>query len=358
MTRIAGEYGETGTYATTEYDAWPLIPEEVSKEIQGGVVEDSAVLTMLTRMPNMSSRTQRMPVLATLGNAEFTGNTTSDDLVVGADQQIDDARMLALTGNPFGVGDPGEVPNELMPGLKNTLQMAWENVYIVAEPIAIMLPVPDDVLDDSEYPIWDAIRPRVIEAFGRRIDEAGIWGIRRPITWPSGIVPTAINRGQVVQSGTGADLGIDISNLMGILETQGYEPSGFMGATALKAQLRNLRDGNNFPIFANGNLQQNVPDSIFGLPIEYTKNASFQANIASMICGAMGEAKYAIRSDMSWYIAKEGIISDENGKVILNALQQDCKIMRVVMRLGWAVPNPIHALRPDRGGYPFSVMLR
>jgi len=26
------------------------------------------------------------------------------------------------------------------------------------------------------------------------------------------------------------------------------------------------------------------------------------------------------------------------------------------MRLGWAVPNPIHQLRPDRGGYPFSVL--
>ena len=356
MTKISGEYGEQGTYATTEYDAWPLIPEETAKEIQSGVVEDSAVLTMLTRMPNMSSRTHRMPVLATLGNAEFTGNTITDDLTVGFDQQVDDARMLALKGNPYGAGDPGEIPNEGMPGLKHTLQMAWENVYIVAEPIAIMLPVPDDVLDDSEYPIWEALRPRIIEAFGRRIDEAGIWGVRRPTTWPSGIVPTAIARGQVVTAGTGKDLGIDISNVMGVLEEQGYDPTGFMGATTLKARLRNLRDDNGQPIFSQGNLQGGTPDAVYGLPIKYIKNGSFRSTIANLICGAMGEAKYAIRSDMSWYIAKEGIISDESGRVILNALQQDCKIMRVVMRLGWAVPNPIHQLRPDRSGYPFSIL--
>lgn len=358
MTKISGEYPQQGVYATTEYDAWPLIPEEVSNEIQGGVVAESAVLTMLTQLPNMTSRTQRMPVLATLGSAEFTGNTTTDSLAagVGADVQVDDARMLALKGTPYGTGDPGEVPNEGMPGLKPTLQMAWENVYIVAEPIAIMLPVPDDVLDDSSYPIWDAIRPRIIEAFGRRIDEAAIWGVRRPVTWPSGIVPTAIARGQVVQAGTGADLGIDFSNVMGILENQGFDPTGFMAPPAVKARLRNIRDNNGQPIFANGNLQGGVPDAVYGLPIKYIKNASFRATVAAAICGAMSEAKFAIRTDMSWYIAKEGIISDENGKVILNALQQDCKIMRVVMRLGWAVPNPISQLNPDRGGYPFSVL--
>jgi hypothetical protein len=59
---------------------------------------------------------------------------------------------------------------------------------------------------------------------------------------------------------------------------------------------------------------------------------------------------------MSWKLFTEGVISDENGKVILNLMQQDSKAMRVVMRLGWAVPNPLHSLRPDREGYPFAVL--
>lgn len=356
MSQVAGGYGETGTYLTTEYDAWPLIPEEVAGEIAKGVTEGSAALSSFKRLPNMSSRTQRMPVLSTLGDAGFVGNVTSDDLTLGADQQIDDARMNALKGIPYGSGDPGYVPQEGIPGLKTTHQMAWENVFIVAEPIAIILPVPDDVLDDSSYDLWAEMRPAIIEAFHQKIDDAIIWGQNRPLTWPTGIVPTAISRGQSIVEGTGVDLAEDISNLMGILEEQAYDPSTFLAAPGLKAALRNLRDLNQNPIFTPG--FNRVPDSIHGVPVNYIKNNSFRTNVSRLIAGKTDEAKYAVRTDMQWKLFTEGVISDSTGKVIMNLMQQDMKAMRVVMRLGWAVPNPIHALRADRGGYPFSVLTR
>jgi len=358
MTLVAGGYGTgvDGSYATTEFDAWPLIPEEVSKEITQGVVEGSAALSMLSELPRMGSRTQRMPILSTLGDADFVGTTVNDDLTLGADQQIDDARYNAIKGTPYGSANPGLVPDEGVPGMKKTHQMAWENVFIVAEPVAIILPVPDDVLEDSSYDLWEAMKPRIIEAFHQKIDNAIIWGQGRPVTWPTGIVPTAISRGQVVAEGTGADIALDISNVMGILEQQGYDPSGFMGAPSMKATLRNLRDINQNPIFTPG--FGKVPDAIHGLPISYVKNNSFRTNISRLIAGKMDEAKFAIRSDMAWKLFTEGVISDENGKVIMNLMQQDMKAMRVVMRLGWAVPNPIHPLNPDRSGYPFAVLTR
>ena len=352
MTKIAGDYGQDGTHMITEFDAWPLIPEEVAKEIQDNVAQSSAVLNLFDRLPNMSSRTYRMPVLSTLGAAEFTGSVVSDDLTLGTDQQVDDAKMNALKGIPYGSGDPGYVPEEGAPGLKQTHQMAWENVFIVAEPLAITIPVPDDVLDDSEYDIWQSISPKIREAFNARIDGAAVWGVRRPVSWPSGIVPTAIARNQVVVEGTGADLGIDISNLMGTIETFGFNPSGFLGDVSLKASLRNLRvDGEK--IFTMGN-----PDTVHGLPIYYAMNGAMQTAISRMIVGDTKQAKYSIRTDMSFKIFDQAVITDENGKVTFNAAQQDAKIMRVVMRLGWAVPNPIHALNADRGGYPFAVLTR
>lgn len=356
MTLIAGghDHGSHGTHMTTEFDAWPLIPETVSREIQDGIVESSAALSLFDRLPNMSSRVHRMPVLSTLGYAEFVCDTVDDNLTVGADQQVDDARYLAMKGEPYGTGDPGLVPNEGPPELKPTHQMKWENIFIVAEPIAIILPVPDDVLDDSDYDLWSAMRPRIIEAFHQRIDNAIIWGQNRPQTWPTGVVPTAIARGQVVAEGTNVDFADDLSALMGILEQQAYDPTGFMAAPSVKATLRGLRDTNGMPIFTPG--MQGVPPAIWGLPISYVKNNTFQLNTSRLISGKMDEAKYAIRADMSWKLFTEGVISDENGKVILNLMQQDSKAMRVVMRLGWAVPNPIHKLRRDRQGYPFAVL--
>jgi len=358
MSLVHGGYG-TGlneTHMTTEFDAWPLIPEEVSREIMSGVVEGSAALSTFRRLPNMGSRTYRMPVLNALGQADFTGNVTTDDLVVGADKQVDDLRMLELKGIPYGSGNPGEVPQEGIPGLKKTVQFEWENVFITAETMSVIVPVPDDVLADSDYDIWAEVRPRLIEAFHRRIDESIIWGARRPTTWPTGIVPTAIARGNTVVEGTGADLGIDTSNLMGILEQQGYDPNGFMAAPSVKASLRNLRDSAGQPIFAQGNLQGGIPDALYGLPISYIKNNSFDTSVARIISGKTDEAVFSIREDFRFQVFTEGVISDENGKVIMNLMQNDMKAMRVVMRLGWAVPNPIHQLSPDRSRYPFAVL--
>ncbi len=356
MSEVHGGYGTglNSVQLTTEYDAWPLIPEETSREISAGIVEGSAALSMFNRLPDMARRTKRMPLLSTLGNADFTGDTTDDNLVAGADQQIDDARMLAIKGTPYGTGDPGLVPEEDVPGLKKTHQMKWENVFIVAEALAILLPVPEDVLDDTEYDLWEAMKPRIIEAFFKRIDDAIIWGQNRPVTWPTGIVPTSISRGQVIAEGTGVDLAEDISQLMGVLEVQAYDPSGFMAAPSLKASLRGLRSTTGDPIFVPG--MQTVPDMIWGQPINYIKNASMLTATSRMIAGKMDEAKFSIRKDFSFKLFTEGVITDENGVVIMNLMQQDMKAMRFVMRLGWAVPNPIHALRPDRGGYPFSVL--
>jgi len=357
MSLLAGGLytGLDEVHGTTEYDAWPLIPQTEANEIAAGLTEQSAALARFSKLPNMTSKTHKMPVLGSLGNADFTGSKLTDNLVAGVDQQVDDARMLALQGTPYGIGDPGTTPNEDFPGLKKTHQFEWENVFIIAESIAIILPVPESVLEDSQYDLWAAMRPRIIEAFGRRIDEAIIWGHQRPASWPTGIVPTAINRGQVIAEGTGVDLAEDFSELMGILEEQAYDPSGFLLPPSIKADLRNLRDDNNNPIYSRS-VAEGAPDTVWGLPSSYVKNNSFNTAVSRGICGDMSQAKYAIRSDMNFKLFTEGVITDENGKVIINLMQQDSVAMRFVMRLGWAVPNPIHQLRPDRGGYPFSIL--
>ena len=336
--QIFSEIASSGQYATTESDAWPLIPEEVSREVINGVAEGSSTLKLFRRLPNMSSRTMRLPVLNALGSAEFTGTTTNDNLVAGADSV-----------------SSGSVANEGIPGLKATHQFEWDKVFVVAEPLAIILPIGEDVLEDSAYPIWDEVRPRIIEAFGQKIDSAVIWGQGRPTTWPSGIVPTAINRGFSYAEGTGADLGEDTSELMGLLEAVGYDPSGWILDPTVKKDLRNLRDNVGKALYYPG-LVGGEPASLYGIPLSYVKNATFLPQTARFIVGDMDKAVYSIRSDMRFKIFTEGVITDSDGKVIMNLMQNDMVALRVVMRMGWAIPNPIHALASRATRYPFAVM--
>ena len=121
-----------------------LIPEPVTREIIQGVTEGSAVLSMGRRLPNMSSKTQTLNVLDSLPIAYFVDGDT---------------------------------------GAKQTTNMAWDKQKIYAEEIAVIVPIPEAVLDDSDYEIWGEVRPRITEAFGRAIDAAVLFGTNKPTNW-------------------------------------------------------------------------------------------------------------------------------------------------------------------------------
>lgn len=322
----------------SEKDALPLIPVQTLKEIIDGVAEESVALSQFQRLPDMSSRTAEMTVLDSLVDAQFTSGVVYDDLTYGAD------------------ADGSYTPDESVPGLKATGDAKWAKKKIVAEPIAIVLPIAEDVLADADYDIWAELRPRIVEAFGKRIDEAIIWGQGRPASWETGIVPTALARNNVVAQGTGVDLGIDISNLMGKIEAQGFDPTGFIAEVGIKLLLRNLRSTAGFPLFSDGTMTD--PDTLYGHPIKYSKNASFDATVARLIVGDMKEAKYSIRQDITFKLFTEGVVTDDYGNIVANLMQNDMVALRVVMRLGWVLPNPIHQLNPNRAGYPFAVMTK
>ena len=338
------EINTSGQFATTEADALPLIPQEVASEIVNGITEASAVLSLFRRLPNMSSRTLRMPVLNSMGAASFIAGTVNDNLTTAGASAGADAEA------------PDSVAEEGIPGLKGTHQMEWTNVYIHAEPLAIILPIGEDVLEDSQYPIWDEIRPRIVEAFGVAIDNAVIWGQGRPASWPSGIVPTAISRGFTHAEGTGTALVDSTSEAMGLLEKVGYNPNGWIIDPVAKKDLRSLKDTNDRPLFVPS-LTQGEPNTLWGLPIEYVRNGTMRSATTRFIVGDMNQAVYSIRTDMRFDIFREGVITDNTGAVVANLMQNDMVALRVVMRLGWAVPNPIHAMGPDRDEkYPFAVL--
>ena len=130
-----------------------LIPVQESNEIIQGVITQSAVLQRGRRLPNMTSRQYKMPVLDMLPIAYFVN------------------------------GDTGQ---------KKTTKMAWEKKFITAEEIAVIVPIPEAVLDDSEYDIWAEVRPRVIEAFGKKIDGAILFGDDKPTSWRADVVALSL----------------------------------------------------------------------------------------------------------------------------------------------------------------------
>lgn len=304
------------TDTITRTGAEALIPVEHSNQIIQGIVEESSVLKLAKRLPNMSSKTLKMPVLNSLPYAYFVDGDT---------------------------------------GLKQTTKVDWANKVITAEEIAVIVPVADSILADSEYDIWAQIRPLVAQAFGQVIDKAILFGNNKPDSWNDGIVTEAKAKGNFVQySDDGyADI-MSKGGLISLVENGGFMVNGYLAAMNTRAWLRGITDNNGQPLFRNG-MTGGTTYTLDGQPIVFPRNGVMPNKMIDMIAGDWNQLVYAIRQDMTVTKSNQAVITDADGKVIYNLYQQDMTALRFVMRMGWQLPNPVSALGGENA-YPFAVL--
>lgn len=299
-----------------------LIPEQDTREIIQGAVESSAVLSMGRRLRNMTSKEMVLHVLDALPTAYFVNGDT---------------------------------------GTKQTTNMAWDKKKIYAEEIAVIVPIPEAVLDDSDYDIWGEVRPRLTEAFGKVIDGAILFNVNKPSTWRNGIVATATASGNTVQATAAGDVFTDIMGVGGLIakvEEDGYMPNGVMSAIQMRAKLRGVQDTTKAPIF-KADFQGTTQYALDGMPMTFPMNGAFDASQALMIVGDWNQLVYSIRQDITFKVFTEGVVQDpSDGSITYNLMQNDMVALRAVMRLGWELPNPISAFNAGNATRcPFSVYL-
>lgn len=293
----------------TRYDARSLNSPEVSAEIIQGVVTQSAALSLFTRLPNMNSGMLRMPVLENLPTAYWVDEDKNN-------------------------------------GMKDTTSMKWADKYIYAEELAVIVPIKENLLNDADYPIWDQVRPRVIEAFHKKIDDAVFTGVGKPKNFPADLL-SATNQVGAYITGTD-DLYKDISNAMGKVEESGYNPTGIVGGLGMKKLFREMLDTSGRPI---------TDTEVNSLTKTFVNNGSWDNDKALYIVGDFSQAVYSIRQDVEVKLLTEGVISDDTGKVIYNLATMDMVALRFTMRLGVAYPNPINAAQPDESvRFPFAAV--
>lgn len=295
-----------------------LVPVQESNEIIQGVVTQSAVLSRGRKLANMTSKQFKMPVLDMLPIAYFVN------------------------------GDTGQ---------KQTTKQAWDKKFITAEEIAVIVPIPEAVLDDSDYDIWAEVKPRVVEAFGQVIDGAVLFDVDKPASWRDGVVTTATKAGSVVTLGD--DLYTSIMGEGGVIakvEDSGYFVNGHMADISMRAKLRGLKDTNGQPIFKS-DMQSGTTYSLDGSPMNFPNNGAFDKSKALMISGDFSQLVYSIRQDITFKLFTEGVVQNTDGSIAYNLMQNDMVALRAVMRLGWEIPNPINSLQKDKTKRcPFAVL--
>lgn len=284
-----------------------LIDTQVANEIFEGVVKESKALSMFRRLPNMTSDKTKLRVLDSLPIAYFVDESTNN-------------------------------------GRKNLTKMAWDKKYINAAELAVIVPIKENVLNDTSIDIWAEVKPRVVEAFGKKIDNAIFNGTDKPADWRAGLIPSIVTAGAEVTEGD--NLYSDINDVMTKVEESGYNVTGLLGGVGLKGKFRMLTDTTGQPIKGT---------EIDSLPKAFLDNGAWDKTKSVLIAGDFSQAVYAIRQDVTYKVLTEAVIQDpSNGDILYNLAQDDMVALRVVMRLGWEIPNPVNALNETATRFPFA----
>ena len=180
---------------TSRSEAAALIPEEASRSIIQGLPSASAALSTFRRV-QMTRAQQRMPALSALPIAYWVDGSSDT-------------------------------------GLKQSSEIAWENKYLDVRELAVIIPIPEAVLDDADFDIWGEVTPRLVEAFGSKLDAATLMNVDNP--WPqtyqAGIVRQCVLAGNVHTEGTSAaphdDFAGDVSDTMALVEDDGFDVNTF-----------------------------------------------------------------------------------------------------------------------------------
>jgi HK97 family phage major capsid protein len=310
----------------TRSEAQALMPEDVSREILGTVAEDSVVMSLGRRLPDMSRAQRRLPVVSVLPTAYFVS------------------------------GDTGQ---------KQTTEMNWSNVFLNVEELAVIAPISEAVLDDADYDIFGEMRPAITSAIGKAFDQAVLYGINAPASWPVNIEQGCENAGHDVIKGEIGAIWEDILSEGGVeslVEEDGFMVTGFAAALQMRGRLRGLKDTTGQPIFlqtlqGDPSLQPRANYTLDGVPIKFPLNGAIDQTRSLLFGGDWSQLVWAIRQDITYKVLDQAVITDGSGVIQYNLAQQDMVALRVVFRVAWALPNPINLVNPNGSTrYPFAVL--
>lgn len=298
-----------------------LLPIEWAREVIQNVAQESATMA-LSRRVQMSTRQQRLPVASALAGAYWVGNASND-----------------------------------FTNLKQQTQALWGGVNLNVEELAVLVAIPDAYEQDNAFPVWDETRPQIVEALGQALDAAVLFGVNKPATWPTAIFPSIEAAGQTVVVGTGDDLAVDIADSAQSLEEVGFATNGFAVAPGFGWRLVGMRSTEGIPIYQT-NLSGPITTGLYGYPMKEVKNGSWDSEEALVIHGDWSKSVIGIRQDITFTRHDSGIISDDSGNVVFNAMQQDSTIWRAVMRVAWARANPVTRLQSSEAlRFPFGAVV-
>lgn len=285
-----------------------FVPVEQAKDIMKGIARGSSILRLSTVKP-MISDTKKFPVMTEGPGAYWVGE-----------------------------GDRIQ-----------TTKAGWIYPEMKAKKLAVIIPVTKEKLKDSTINVFEELKPEIAEAFYKAIDAACLFGTNSPFA--KNIFNSAVKAQNFIVDGTSKSLDLDVSDVMALIEDDGFDVTGFVANNGIKNRLRKLRDANGNQLFVNGVDTK----EFYNEPIEFSRNGAWDKTKAEIIAADWSKSLVGIRDGLEYEILKEATLQgtvDTDGKPISLA-EQDMIGIKATMRLGFLpIKDEAFAVLATKGTSP------
>jgi HK97 family phage major capsid protein len=281
-----------------------MIPPEYATRIIQEATQQSAALRLGTRIP-MGTSVMNMPVPKTFPKAAWVSRGGR---------------------KPF-----------------TDLAMDWESM--TAEEVAAIIAIPDVMVEDSSINLWNYARPLLAQAIAQAVDDAILFGVDAPATFPAGGVAAA-----ATHVTDGVDVLDTINRAMSAVESGGLPVTGHAADISVRGALRGVRDESGAFLMGWAEQDRYTIPTLYGLPIAYNQ---FGQPSPDFFTGDWNYLFIGVRSDIRYDINPAGVIADDDGKVIVSGWQDNTTPMKVWARFACAIVKPVTPRNPA-GANPFA----
>jgi len=270
-----------------------LIEEAYAHDLLAYATEESTVLSAFPKV-SMGTKTNNLPVLATLPTAGWVAESATD---------------------PTGVKPQSEV--------------TWANRTLVAEELAVIIPVHENVLDDATTDVLGDIVRLGGQAIGKALDQAVIFGVNKPASWVSlDLLAAATAAGQVKEVGATATANKDdivgaTNQVAELIASAGWAPDTMLSNLSLRYKVANLRDANGFPIFRE--------ESFGGFKTYFNRNGAWDSAAAVSLLVDSNRVRIGVRQDISVKFLDQATVGS------INLAERDMVALRLKARFAYVL---------------------
>jgi HK97 family phage major capsid protein len=248
------------------------IQEAYSDTLLAAAVAGSTVLTAFPTV-NLGTKLTHLPVLATLPEAGWVSESADST------------------------------------GVKPTSEVTWQDLTMVVEEIAVIVPIHEDVLADATAPILEEVTNRAGEAIGKKLDQAVLFGVGKPASWTSAaLYPAASTASQTVTYSSGnanvADLVGGVTQAARQVAAAGFQPDVLVAPLTFRYDVINTRDGQGQPIFRD--------EQFAGYSTVFNRNGAWTgAGVQAMVADST-RIRIGVRQDITVKFLDQATVGSVN----------------------------------------------